>query len=404
MNNNINTSAIQHYASSFAFKITHQFYQNAAFATGEHILKISPVAQVNYFVLKNLFTIWQAEREKLQSPYFDYSNKEVSTALQNFLNLLSRHIAVKSDNLHGLLEKAVEQTLLLALNPVIFIEKELENIPADALNIHKLKEINRYIKLNKSFTDELIKQLDVFGENPIPFSKVVETAQSLVHLSQANLSELLEQFSQVQPISLLDITIQPAMRQPVYQPIPIEMPVLDYFQDLLKETEKEVEKTATTEQKIEPSITPSEKIQKEAYEYAPSTDSAPLRMPVDEDLKSLAAHFSQQERTTTTLHDKIREQQQATQKQPTLNEIIGSNNKKIDSLKNAFSVNEKYSYIRDLFKEDNIAWSMTLQELDHAQSLQEAEQLIRQKFAPQYGWDLQQERVKAFMNVLQKRF
>jgi nicotinamide mononucleotide adenylyltransferase len=127
-------------------------------------------------------------------------------------------------------------------------------------------------------------------------------------------------------------------------------------------------------------------------------------MPVDEDLKSLAAHFSQQERTTTTLHDKIREQQQATQKQPTLNEIIGSNNKKIDSLKNAFSVNEKYSYIRDLFKEDNIAWSMTLQELDHAQSLQEAEQLIRQKFAPQYGWDLQQERVKAFMNVLQKRF
>lgn len=388
--NNINISAIQRYANSFASKVTHQFYQNNSFATGEHILKISPVLQVNYFVLKNLFMIWQSEREKLQSPYFDYSHKEVNAALQNFLNLLSRHIAVKSDKLHELLEKAVEQALLLAIKPTIFIEKELENIAPDVLNIHKLKQINRYIKLNKSFTDELIKQLERYGENSIPLPKIIETAESLVHLSQVNLSELLEQFSQVQPISLLDITVQPE----VVQPIPIEMPVSDYFQDLLEESEKAAEKTdfiATTPEKPQ-----------QAHEPSATHQEEPLRVPVDEDLKSLAAHFTQQERIT--LHDKIREQQQATQKQPTLNEIIGNNNKKIDSLKNAFSVNEKYSYIRDLFKEDNIAWSMALQELDHAQSLQEAEQLVKQKFAPQYGWDLQHERVKSFMSVLQKRF
>ncbi len=50
----------------------------------DEIIHLTPVQQVNYFVLKELFQRWKSEINQLKSPYFDYDNDEVQASLKAF--------------------------------------------------------------------------------------------------------------------------------------------------------------------------------------------------------------------------------------------------------------------------------------------------------------------------------
>ena len=78
---------------------------------GSQILEVTPIKQVNMFIIRALYDRWQKEVNNLRSPYFDYENAEVKVALKEFMNLLSKHISVRQPEFEQLLLTALDQTL-----------------------------------------------------------------------------------------------------------------------------------------------------------------------------------------------------------------------------------------------------------------------------------------------------
>ena len=89
MESKLNHEAIEAYASTYTKRIIADFFIQHDKITGQQIVDLKGVKQVNLMVLKNLFQKWKKESDKWQSPYFNYENAEVKKALQAFMNTLS---------------------------------------------------------------------------------------------------------------------------------------------------------------------------------------------------------------------------------------------------------------------------------------------------------------------------
>src|SRR5688572_29161881 len=107
MDNNLSVEKIKSYSIDFANTICNNFFKINNRISGQQILTVTPVKQVNLFILKNLFEEWEKESEKLKSNYFDYENESVKAALQNFLNILSQNISISRRDFEPLLVKSV---------------------------------------------------------------------------------------------------------------------------------------------------------------------------------------------------------------------------------------------------------------------------------------------------------
>ena len=97
MESNINHSAIEEYGTKFTESICDQFFSGKIHIKADEIIHLTPVQQVNYFVLKELFQRWKSEIHRLKSPYFDYDNAEVQASLKVFMNVLSQNILIKRE-------------------------------------------------------------------------------------------------------------------------------------------------------------------------------------------------------------------------------------------------------------------------------------------------------------------
>jgi hypothetical protein len=93
-------------------KFTHKNY-----ITGDEILQFSGNAQLNKFILFQIYQEWNAYTSKISHPYFDFSHPEVKDALKNFQNILSRHIKIDKFDFRLLVEKAYFNKLKLIFNP-----------------------------------------------------------------------------------------------------------------------------------------------------------------------------------------------------------------------------------------------------------------------------------------------
>ena len=110
MESNINHAFIADYSKSFAQKLLQSFFSpGKSFVNGEELLSFTEIQQLNYFILKGLFSKWKEEINNLKSPYFDYEQEEVKEALKEFMNILSKHILVDKDDLSPLVEEAVKK-------------------------------------------------------------------------------------------------------------------------------------------------------------------------------------------------------------------------------------------------------------------------------------------------------
>ncbi|HEX8037794.1 MAG TPA: hypothetical protein VF490_01525, partial [Chryseosolibacter sp.] len=110
MDEKISLDAIAAYGDAYADKISKSFFSTKNKISGEEILSLSSVSQVNMFVIRELLLTWREETKKIKSPYFDYQNSEVREALDNFMAIVSKHISVSEEYFLPLLKKAVRQT------------------------------------------------------------------------------------------------------------------------------------------------------------------------------------------------------------------------------------------------------------------------------------------------------
>lgn len=92
----------------------------------------------------------------------------------------------------------------------------------------------------------------------------------------------------------------------------------------------------------------------------------------------------------------------AIQKGGTLGDRVGKS--RLKDLKKAFGINERFLYANELFNGDMSAFTKALEELNHLESLGDAERLLDDNLAQKYKWDDESDAVISFRSTVSRRF
>ena len=215
MENKLNFSAIESYAKAYSAKICDGLYQDKQVVNGTDLLNL-PVEQVGLFVLDGIYSQWQSEAEKLESPYFDYQADGVRAAMKKLMNTLSKNIAVERANLEPLLHEAVKDVLLLTLSPYTYFRNLLNRLSEG----QEFSEVSRFIKINNG----LVQAIE----------------QSIANNGQAGLVDKYDQLFN-------EIDITPDDTRPIFEKLGASHPAseTDFFLTMPAETEDEDEVVVT---------------------------------------------------------------------------------------------------------------------------------------------------------------
>ena len=206
MDRTIDHSALEQYSATFSERILSKAFAHQHKISGPAILSISPVKQVNFFIVKALFDQWQREMDNLKSPYFDYNNEEVQIALEEFMNVLSQYISVAEPQLKPLTEAAVQDTLLLILSPPTYYRRVGDRMSGEQWYAEDVKGWIKYVKVHRSPLEHLSERIAATDGVGISSEEAVRFLQEASDgLTTENLSAYLSEFSQVVPLSEEDL-------------------------------------------------------------------------------------------------------------------------------------------------------------------------------------------------------
>ncbi|HEU5147049.1 MAG TPA: hypothetical protein VFT90_10050 [Chryseosolibacter sp.] len=343
MDEKISLEAIAAYGDAYADKVSKSFFSSKNKITGEEILTLCNVAQVNLFVVRELLFTWKEEAKKLKSPYFDYDHPEAREALDQFMAVISKHISVTQDNFLPLLRKAVRQTLLLIFNPYDFFST-LVTGKNNRVELPQFKEEIKYLKINKAPLVRLVQRLEEKGVSEIRGNEafaVLDEILEEVSFTPEDLEEHIRQFSEVLPLD-------PARFFPAPQPSPY--PEQNHF---VKEPAHREEKKIIIGEPVK------------------AKENPPLR-PI--------------------LNDKI---------QPNQRPAVYNNFQKIPRIKDHLTINQKFMFTKVLFYGDFESFSKAIDELDQQRDMDSAMAFLEKQSA---NWDRESREFHEFMEMVEKRF
>jgi hypothetical protein len=339
--------AIAEYSRSFSEHILRQSYVHKERLNGQDVLSLTPLKQVNLFVVKEIFMRWKGEVERLKSPYFNYDATEVRSALADFMDVVSQHISIDEANLRPLLEKAATDTLYLLLAPIDYYQSLLNNPEKASWSVSELEDTTKYVRINRHLLQSLTEACRQEGSSTFSKDRMTEIFRRVL--------------SQLQ------------------EPPEDTEPYLRQFQEVypLDSDKLYVKSTPTTTAETSPSV--------ENREVAPSPEApSPLQeLKKEEGLRTLNDYLNKAERST------LADQHQQ---------------RKIEKLSRHISVNQKFMFIKELFSNDAQAFNRAVEQLDEQNSYAEAIGLIRREFAQSYRWKMDSEEVVEFMELIAKRF
>lgn len=159
MDEKISLEAIALYSDAYAEKVLKRAFASKEKVTGQEILSLCDVQQINLFIIRDLFRGWKEETKKLKSPYFNYESAEVKEALETFMGTLSKHISIDRQHFAPLLKKAVSQTVLLVLDPYDYFSM-LVSGTNNKLDITGFREEIKYLKVNRGPLERMLQKLE----------------------------------------------------------------------------------------------------------------------------------------------------------------------------------------------------------------------------------------------------
>lgn len=159
MDEKISLEAIALYSDAYAEKVLKSAFASKNKITGQEILSLCDVQQINLFIVRELFKGWKEETKKLKSPYFDYEHPKVKEALETFMGTLSTHIAIDRQHFGLLLKKAVSQAVLVVLNPYDYFSM-LVSGTNNKLDVSGFREEIKYLKINKAPLERMLQKLE----------------------------------------------------------------------------------------------------------------------------------------------------------------------------------------------------------------------------------------------------
>ncbi|MEZ0610726.1 hypothetical protein ACAW74_19595 [Fibrella sp. WM1] len=402
MSNKFNTNALNEYSKSYARRVTADFYHAHTTISGKQILNLTPIQQVNLFVVSTLFDKWKGEVEKFRSPYFDFSNPEVEEALRSFMNVVSQHIAVRREHLEPLLADATRRTLIALFDPRFYYDDLLRNQPDFTLTADNLKHINRYTQVNKlipltleqkmngrpfvyvnqalGFLDEILTQRAQDLERP---EKYIELFSEKVAMDLSTLlrGHVVDNYAPTAK-SFFDLDEEAPKQNPILVPPPPPAPVAP---------------PAAVQSALPPSPPPSDDdvhtsgtvaINGGGYQADPT---APANQPNVLSTNAPAPTLSTPVSTPTVTPEGV----------ATLGDSL---QKASGSIAKSISLNQKFRFINQLFNGSADAYNEAIAELDQLTNYGQALDLISYRYANQFMWNMDSDEVSELVEILKRRF
>jgi len=392
---------------------------------GPALLQLTPVRQVNLLVLHQLLGRWQHEAEQLRSPYFDFAAEPVQTALGQLMNVLSRHIAVGRAALEPLLAQAVAATLLLATDPAVAFERLLlpptaEAGATDEVSLDYLRERLRYLDLGKAFFAGFVASLPS-GNAPLS-RDFLQQRLELYRASHAQqlpaLAPLVAELSALLPLTEADLwddgpspaAAKPAPAREATPPATASsQPPPAAAQPKPAMAEKPAQAAEAVPAASEATAAPAPPAPQPAAP-APSPAPAPSVAPATQPAVPTA---SPAPATDLPLYEKLKATQAAgAPLAATLREaahgtapsLAERGAPKVGSLRAAISMNQRYSFINELFNGENMEYHAAIEHLDQLPTAAAAAAYMQQELAPRYDWSSKEEHVAKLQKLLDRRF
>ena len=370
MEHKYNQLNLERYSTNLAKLLCDRYFAAASTVNGQQLIGFTPVKQVNLFIIKDLLSRWNQEMANLKSPYFDFENDEVKEALVQFMNVLSRKILIKRPHFEPLLAQAIIDTFKWVLDPVpAFADKFLQN--QDTVTATKLHSNLKYIILNK----ELVKDfLDHLNDGTLNYAAVRNDFASYMASRKQEwtaLNDLLPEFNQLLPIHQSDLVTAQAASAPTVTNAPA--PAINQ---------------ASAAQQPTPAVaTPP------TTNHRPTVSSEPLHKTVASE-NSLNNKFKAD---TSTLNDRL-----AVKSAPTVAD--NQMGKKIESLKDSISINQRFGFINELFNGENLQYYNAIKTLDEFKDADSAKEFVLKDLSSRYDWSKKEEHVNKMLRLIERKF
>ena len=425
MQKKLNEDFIDGYCEKFASKVTADFFKGGKeVITGKEILKVTPSKQVNFFVIKLLFRYWQEETKKLESPFFNYKHEEVRQAMIQFMNVLSQHIEINKEKFETLLNHAVKDTLYLAAMPQAYVEIDLDSRGVETIREKSVEGTVKYLKIHKKEIQNFLSDMkglsidDVIDELPEEFDDfdtteaVVAECELLTGILEISAEKIFSDDPEMDEFDEDDL-FEPGEEDLVeHRPRPkktapdantenanIEMntdddAMIDEDIDLSDSEEKapEAEAPAPEPAEEEPEEEVAEAVEEEPEEEEEEEPKKEVRPPVMIEDEEKEDDFPQE-----TINEQFENQKE------TVADHLEST-KKEDGILALISLNHRYMFIKELFRNDKHEFENALIELEDYNSFDESVEFLVQGYAKHNEWDMQSDEVKEFLKVLFRRF
>ncbi|HEX8529248.1 MAG TPA: hypothetical protein VF646_04475, partial [Cytophagales bacterium] len=216
----LNASFLETYSHTFARQTANAFFEKQTHISGKEITGFTDIMQVNLLVLDNLFGSWQHEMARLRSPYFDYESPEVAQVLEQFMNILSRHIKVDRQHFEPLVAAAATRSLRLVLAPRDFFTGLFGEAAPGAVPLEALRSRLKFFQWNKFLLQETVARLESGGAAEASPETLAATLDAVLAERQGDLEKpeaVVELFARHVPVRVDDLKAAPPIPQPAHQ-------------------------------------------------------------------------------------------------------------------------------------------------------------------------------------------
>lgn len=363
----INSNYLEKYAKEYASIVCYGFFSSKQYITGQDIIQLTSSTQVNFFIIKRLFELWQDELSKLKSnPYFDYRDIAVHEALTQFMNVLSRRIKVERDNLEPLVKKAVEQAIELATNPVAFYHSEIAKSPDGKINEY-LKENKKYYKWHDRTITFLVDKAG-FGHDKAEYLRAISANYHVIKDSLESENLLLATLGDVKAFNLDFYRVDSSSQEEEGSGLQIkEKESHPSFFDQVEDFQKE-------ESKVEV----SEVIEKEEQK------------PTRTEERSYSENKS-------TLDPYLLKSRFESETYKGMRGVIGE-------LSESLAINQRFMFTKELFDGNSDLLSHALKSIDGCENFNEAIQLVNTRYVSELNWEPETEPVQEFLLLIYRKF
>jgi len=378
MSGTINHAALKQYAADFTAKVLADFYANRSTINGQEILALTPVRQVNLGIISRIFDQWKADAQAFRSPYFDFEKEEVKNALQEFMNTVSRNIAIKRDEFQPLLLHSTEDALLLLLAPTDYFERKLREFPNFVFDKEGAQGLAKYTHIHAGVAKNLALRLTDSGSDYVYvnqalnwLSKILESGSSL-----DDRASYIQQFSSVVPLHAEEIipAATPAVKLPsTHDSSSQSKNSGSFFDAVLTDTPQPMPAA-----RISPAVP-----QPATADFREQRDEP---IPTSTGVNSLNSRF----KVEVPVHSEETN--------------YGSVPLKVDSILGSIALGQRFMFVNQLFNKNSDSFDEAIRELEQAKTFEEARELMAYKFASKYFWDMSSDAVNDLMALVKRKF